>query len=213
MGEEMLTLNEAAELAGKSRRTLERAVSSGRLPHDRQVIEGRDMVVVRRADVAELYGPRSVDLGSGLAVVPESMEVVVKALEVAQRRNDELMGAHEREVGRLEREVVSARRWGRGTVLAAALVLLGVAHQAWSAVEVAQAAERSISASFAESEVRATVESERASQARSEALEATQRADALQSELDQLQERREVARDFVERRRRDLEAMAAEAQR
>lgn len=54
-GSQLLTLGEAAELVSVSERALRKRVSAGTLPHSRQVRNGRVVVVVELAELAQLY--------------------------------------------------------------------------------------------------------------------------------------------------------------
>lgn len=227
MGEQVLTLTEAAELVGKSRRTLERAVASGRLAHEREVVDGRDIVVVQRSSVAELYGVPGDTVATSSTDAPASLELAVQAWREAAERNEdlqqELVAVHERHGEEVHRmagllevqtaEAVSARKWGRWTAVAAALVIAGVTVGAWRTVDTVRAAEMAVRADLVESEVRVEVESERASQARAEALEAAGEVEVLRGQLEAREQRQDEVADFIARRMNDLEAMAAEMQR
>lgn len=121
-----LTLAEAAELVGRSRRTLERHAAAGRLVSWTETRDGRELTLVSRAEVERLYASAT----PGDDAPPRVDAVALQGWRDARGALEELRHVHDAEVERLVADVRDARRWGRGA--AAVGLLLGLAGASWA---------------------------------------------------------------------------------
>ena len=127
----IVNLSEAARLTGKSRKTIQRYVASGRLSmsHDVQGLKGVDT-----SELMRVFGPLSHSMSETVArtesqPVPisdklnvaeiEALKAKIKVLEVQAHAKDELLAAKDRHLSSLEQALrllegpTTQRRWWR----------------------------------------------------------------------------------------------------
>jgi hypothetical protein len=201
-----IPLTEAAELVGRTRRTLERRVAAGDLVSRRVVVDGRPVRCVSRAQLLDLYDTAPTQPGEGAtrqdtrqaaAVAVQGWRESKEALAGAQEQLVLLRQDHRGSILSIAGELQTSRRWGIGAWAVAALVAVIGGWGAWRGQTLAMAAEASLSthqlAAKAQVEV---IQAERAQERAELAQERAELAGQILAAESRLKDQQALAREF-----------------